>query len=214
MKICYIVGGMPVALLYRPVQPADFVIAADSGFETCRMLGVEPDLVVGDFDSLGHLPEHGNVLRFPVEKDTTDVGLALRAGIEHGYERFMMVGCAGGRPDHTAANYALLAWLARQGMRGVMPGDGFFVTAMTNSTLELPASCRGLVSVFAMGHAAGVTLEGLKYTLKDAVLTDDVPLGISNQFTGTRSRISVQDGTLLLMLEEQAGQDALEQLLA
>lgn len=213
MKICYIVGGMPVALLYRPVQPADFVIAADSGFDTCRRMGVEPDLVVGDFDSLGRMPEHGNVLRFPVEKDTTDVGLALRAGIERGFERFMLLGCAGGRPDHTAANYALLAGLARQGMRGVMPGDGFFVTALANGALELPASCRGLVSVFAMGRAAGVTLEGLKYPLKDAELTDDVPLGISNQFTGVRSRIAVQDGTLLLMLEEQAGQDALEQLL-
>ena len=59
-----------------------------------------------------------------------------------------------------------------------------------------------------------MTLEGLKYPLKDAELTDDVPLGISNQFTGVRSRIAVQDGTLLLMLEEQAGQDALEQLLS
>ncbi len=77
-RICYVVGAMSLTPALRPYpNPGDFVIAADRGFDSLMAYGVTPDLAVGDFDSLGHLPDHRNVIALPVEKDDTDMAFAL-----------------------------------------------------------------------------------------------------------------------------------------
>lgn len=161
------------------------VIAADKGYETLSRLGVHPGLVVGDFDSLGSVPDHPQVLRLPRIKDETDTGFALRQGLKRGYRRFVLLGCLGGRLDHTVANLQLLSWLSAQGAQGVLLGEGEAAAVVTEGTLSFPASMEGFVSVFcAGGTARGVTLEGLKYPLDHAELTSDFPLGVSNEFVG------------------------------
>lgn len=146
--------------------PGDLVIAADKGYETLSRLGVHPGLVVGDFDSLGSVPDHPQVLRLPRIKDETDTGFALRQGLKRGYRRFVLLGCLGGRLDHTVANLQLLSWLSAQGAQGVLLGEGEAAAVVTEGTLSFPASMEGFVSVFcAGGTARGVTLEGLKYPL-------------------------------------------------
>ena len=106
--LCYVVGAMPLdpGFILTPV-PGDLVIAADKGYETLSRLGVHPGLVVGDFDSLGSVPDHPQVLRLPRIKDETDTGFALRQGLKRGYWRFVLLGCLGGRLDHTVANLQL-----------------------------------------------------------------------------------------------------------
>ena len=115
-SLCYVVGAMPLdpGFILTPV-PGDLVIAADKGYETLSRLGVHPGLVVGDFDSLGSVPDHPQVLRLPRVKDETDTGFALRQGLKRGYRRFVLLGCLGGRLDHTVANLQLLSWLSAQG---------------------------------------------------------------------------------------------------
>ena len=72
--ICYIVGAMSLTPNLRPYPaPGDYVIAADRGFDSLLAYGVMPDLAVGDFDSLGHRPNHPNVIQLPAEKDDTDM---------------------------------------------------------------------------------------------------------------------------------------------
>ena len=67
----------------------------------------------------------------------------------------------------------------------------------------VPAACTGTISVFCTsGTASGVTLRGLYYPLTDAVLTSSFPLGVSNQFTGVPASVTVADGTLLIMWQE------------
>lgn len=203
-KICVIVGAMEPGELVIP--EGALVIAADSGLAHLERRGVQPDLIVGDFDSLGRVPEGGNVICHPVEKDDTDMLLAVRAGLERGCGTFLLWGGLGGRLDHTYANLQTLVFLAEHGGRGWLLGDGVAATAIRNGRLDFPPGRRGNISVFCPdGEAKGVDLVGLYYPLRDAKLTSAFPLGVSNQFTGEASSVSVREGTLLVMYDRAAG---------
>lgn len=180
------------------------VIAADAGYARCLALGIAPDLVIGDFDSLEHAPDAANVVRLPVEKDVTDMDAAVALALERGCAVLYLYGGMGGRPDHTLANYALLARLSRQGVRAVLYGEGYSVTAVTDGSLTLAGGRGETVSVFAWSEKAeGVTLRGLKYPLENAVLTNTFALGVSNSFAEETATVSVKRGTLLVMREQR-----------
>lgn len=198
--ICHIVGaGEFDAQSFCP-GPGDFVIAADAGYRSLMERNLTPHLVVGDFDSLGKIPEGDQVIRLPVEKDDTDMMAALRLGVERGFREFRLWGGTGGRMDHTLANLQSLVWLSQRGCRGRLMDRNWTAFAVTDGTLRFGAAHRGTVSVFCVGdRAAGVWLRGLKYPLEDAVLTCDFPLGVSNAFTGVESSITVGQGTLLVI---------------
>jgi len=86
---------MPLSWSLCPHPGAqDFLIAADKGYEALEAYGVPPNLVVGDFDSLGRRPNHPNVVQLPVAKDDTDMVYALREGLDRGYRRFVLLGGA------------------------------------------------------------------------------------------------------------------------
>ncbi len=204
-RICYVVGAMSLSLSLRPCPaPGDYVIAADRGYDSLMAYGVNPDLVVGDFDSLGEVPNHPNVIQLPAEKDDTDMVFALRQGLDLGYRRFVMLGGVGGRLEHTLGNLQLLDWLASQGAQGFLAGEKTVATAVRNGTLTFPAAMSGYLSVLCnSGTARGVTLRGLKYPLERYTMTGSFPLGVSNQFLGQPASVSVEDGCLLLLWEEK-----------
>ncbi len=203
-KICYIVGAMADRL---PDIPRDnsLVIAADGGLVALKRVGIEPDLIVGDFDSLGWIPEGENVIKHPVMKDDTDMMLAVKLAFQRGYRNIHIFGGLGGRTDHTIANIQTLAYIAGQGGTGFLSGGGEVMTVVKNGCLTFPAHCEGTVSVFAFGGIArGVCEDGLLYGLDNARLTADDPMGVSNEFVGSESRISVHDGMLLVIWTESS----------
>jgi thiamine pyrophosphokinase len=204
-RICYVVGAMSLSLSLRPCPvPGDYVIAADRGFDSLMAYGVTPDLAVGDFDSLGRTPNHPNVVQLPTEKDDTDMIFALRKGLELGYRRFVLLGGVGGRLDHTLGNLQSLDWLTTQGAQGFLAGEKTVATAIRDSSLTFPPSMSGGLSVFCnSGIAEGVNLSGVKYPLEDASLSNCFPLGVSNQFLGQNARITVREGSLLLLWEDK-----------
>lgn len=199
-KTCFIIGAGDFDGLLFPPEPGDLVIAADGGYLRMTALGIEADLVLGDFDSLGVVPDHPHVLRVPAEKDDTDMLLAVRTALEQGYTRLLLYGGLGGaRIDHSLANLQTLHFAAARGARAFLIGRGAVITAVRNGSLRFPADCRGYVSVFCTGaEARGVTLRGLKYELQNGTLRPDMPLGVSNEFTGVPAVVSVADGTLLI----------------
>lgn len=203
-KICYVVGAMSLTPALRPYPTTgDFVIAADRGFDSLMAYGVRPDMAVGDFDSLGHVPDHNNVIELPVEKDDTDMTYALRKGLELGYKRFVMLGGVGGRMDHTLANLQLLDFLATRGAQGILAGEKLVATAVHNGSFTFPDSLTGPLAVFCnSGEAKGVTMTGVKYPLENATLSGAYPMGVSNEFTGEGGSITVEDGSLVLIWEE------------
>ena len=201
-RICYVVGAMSLSLSLRPSPaPGDYVIAADRGYDSLMAYGVTPDLVVGDFDSLGYTPQHPNVTRPPAEKDDTDTMLALREGLRRGCDTFYLYGATGGaRLDHTLANLQSLAFLLRHRARGYLYDQNFVYTAIENETLALEREVDwGIVSLFSMGDCAEhITLDGLQYPLTDGTIDCGFPLGVSNHIVAPTARITVGRGPLLV----------------
>ena len=205
MGSCIIFCAAGFEALARPIGVGDHVIAADGGLRHTRKLGITPDTVLGDFDSLGFTPEGANV--FPVEKDDTDAMLAVRRGLQLGYREFLLYGSLDGpRLDHTVANFQTLQYLADHGAVGYLIGNTTMVTVVKDGSISFPVGATGTVSVFCMGpDAQGVTLEGLYYPLQNGTLTPGFPLGVSNHFTGANAKISVETGSLLVLWDRENG---------
>ena len=205
MKRCIIFCAGELADM--PFLPGveDLVIAADGGLRHCRGLEIVPDVILGDFDSLGQIPAGAQV--FPVEKDDTDTMLAVRRGLAEGCREFVILGgLEGPRLDHTVANFQTLMFLAEHGAQGYLLGKEQVVTVIRDGGVYFPGQPEGTVSVFCMGEdASGVTLEGLKYPLEDGTLTSGFPLGASNRFLGRQARICVKKGSLLLIYDRKNG---------
>ena len=201
MKRCFIFAAGSFYGLREAPRAGDVVIAADAGFRLCRELGVTPDLLMGDFDSMEAPKDFAHLIRVPVEKDDTDTMLAVREGLREGCTEFHIYGGTGGkRLDHTLANFQALLYLRRHGARGYLYDDDFCWTAIENETLTLERQVDwGIVSLFPQdGAAEGVTLTGLQYPLADARLTPDVGLAVSNHFLEERAAITVRKGALLV----------------
>ena len=206
MKECVIFCAADFNGLARPIGKDAFVIAADGGLRHTQKLKIAPDAVLGDFDSLGEVPDFGHVLRLPVEKDDTDMVRAVKEGLAKGEKEFHLLGGMGGqRSDHTVANMQTLAYLAAHGAKGWLYGDGERYTAICGpDTLTLASRDSGILSVFCLGaDAAGVTIRGAQYELENAALTAFFPLGVSNHFVGKAVRVSVDSGCLLIGIHDK-----------
>lgn len=201
MNRCYIVGAAPCDDNIPIPDESDYVIAADKGYSTLLNMGITPDLTVGDFDSLGFVPKVENIDIHPSVKDLTDISIALDRAVEMGYHDIYVFGALGGsRIEHTIANLQLAASMEKLGISVRMFGVGYAAQAVSNRRLEFDGSEKGFISVFAHGALAkGVTLNGLKYPLKDHTLSSDVPLGVSNEFLGVPSFVEVTDGTVIVI---------------
>ncbi|MBQ6937160.1 MAG: thiamine diphosphokinase [Clostridia bacterium] len=208
-KICYIIGASQEGLDEVIVNDsyANFIIAADGGFDALLKSSISPDLLLGDFDSINNLPECDSVLKFPVEKDYTDTFLAYEEGAKKGYCNFVIYGGTGGRLDHTIANIQTLANISKNGGRGFLIGNGTVITAVTNSVIEFPAETAGKAGVFAFGgDAIGVDISGMKYTAQKINISPYFPLGVSNEFINKSAKISVGNGTLIIVWYETSKQ--------
>lgn len=202
--VCYLIGAGEAPRTLPPPTAGDLVIAADAGLALAATLGLTPDIIVGDFDSLGYVPTGAEVITLPVEKDVTDMAAALEIGRARGYRDFYLAGGTGGRPDHTYANYQLLAACASRGEHAVLFGGTQHATAIADGgALRLPASGEETLSVFAAcGDAHGVTETGVYYPLAGATLHATDPLGVSNyRLAGAVTEITVARGTLLILFE-------------
>lgn len=210
-KVCVIVGAATTEkkdfLQYyknlKSTYKDSYVIAADKGYEFLSNNHIATDLIVGDFDSLGKIPEGSNVIKHPVMKDDTDLLLAIKEGLKRGCTFFAIFGGLGGRLDHTFGNLQLLGYLREHGARGILYGDRIHATIIKNEKIEFDANFCGILSVFAFGGLAeGVNLKNLKYELNDACLWSHIPLGVSNEFIGKSSKVEVRNGELLIMWEK------------
>ena len=205
MKTCNIFCAADFDGLLEKIRETDTVIAADGGFRHTEKLGIRPDVILGDFDSLGYTPRQANV--FPVEKDDTDAMLAVRRGLSMGCDRFLLYGSVDGpRLDHTVANFQTLQYLCDQGAFGYLVGKDYLITVLKEGTLRFSPSAEGIISVFCLGaDAEGVCIRGLKYPLENGRLSAGFPLGVSNAFTGQQAEISLQKGSLLILWDRKNG---------
>jgi thiamine pyrophosphokinase len=195
-------GGGPSRVPFE--TPDDtFVVAADVGLAEANRLGVSVDLLVGDLDSVSTADleafagSGGEVRRHPEDKDATDLDLALAEAIAAGVERVLVVGGDDGRLDHLIGNALVLASPRYEGVEI----DAVFGAArvhVVRSRRELTGVAGETVSLFALGGpATGVTTQGLRWPLENAVLQPGSSLGISNRLLEERASIAVGDGVVL-----------------
>jgi len=200
MKTCYIFGAAEGLPENFTKQNGDLLIAADAGLLHLERLNISPEIILGDFDSLGNVPQCGEVIQHPVKKDDTDTMLAVKTGFERGYKNFVLYGCTGKRLDHTLANLQTLNYIAEKGGNGYLCGDGFTATALKNGKINFTEKAKGNISVFSsVTKSKGVNIKGLLYELKDAEIEFNFPLGVSNEFIGKPSEIEVKDGTVIII---------------
>lgn len=200
MPVCYIISAGDCSKIEIDKKEKDLIIAADKGFEYCQRDGIVPDVVIGDFDSLGYYPEKDNVISLPVEKDDTDTSFAVKYAMDKGYEKIVIFGGTGGkRPDHTFANIALLSFISKNGGIGFLVSDNCTITAITDNTIKFSDDCKGDISVFSFDTVShGVTETGLYYNYNNADVRNCIVTGVSNSFTGQESTVNVKNGTLII----------------
>ena len=199
MKTCYIFGsalGFPKD--FKP-QEGDLVIGADAGYLKLESLGLTPHLPVGDFDSLGVIPQNCEIIKHPVKKDDTDTMLAVKIGYDRGYRNFCLCGCAGKRLDHTLANLQTLSYIAEKGGKAYLIGDDYIASAIKEDTISFNDSQKGNISVFSATDCCEVSITGLLYPVDRAKVTYDFPLGVSNSFIGEKAEITIHKGTAIII---------------
>lgn len=185
-----------------------YVVVADGGLKFLLKNGMLPDFFVGDLDSVELEGDLKDILKdipkeiVPVEKDDTDMALAVAKAYEKGYRNILLYGgCGGARISHTLANIQMMSFYAKKGCSLQMLGDGVRLEILHNASKTLSAAMKGSISVICLSDIAeGVTIQGLKYEYTGA-LTSDRTLGVSNSFVGKDAMVSVENGILLLVYE-------------
>ena len=211
MRVVIISGGYiddDFALAWLKDNKYDCMIAADSGMNFLYRNGIVPDVIAGDFDSVedesldefSGLPEV-EVLRLNPIKDDTDTEFVIREAIRRGAKEITVLGATGTRLDHVLANINLIGIGLEEDV-AIELVDNHNRIRMTDSYMEIRKNNQfgSFVSVLPVkGDARGVTLDGFKYPLEDANVNCFSSLGISNEIIADEAKISVKDGTLLVI---------------
>ena len=208
MKAIVVAGGDAAAEDAAHLADAEMVIAADSGAAWLTRVGVRPDLVIGDMDSidpalLDRLAMEGTTVeRHAADKDQSDGELALDRAVEAGADDVLILGALGGdRIDHELSNLLMLADPRWRGRRLRIVRDGTTVRALrAGERLELEAEPGDFVTLLALAaDAAGVRTEGLLFPLRGETLELGRSRGLSNQVDHVPASVSLDGGTLLVI---------------
>ena len=182
------------------LRPDDYMIYCDSGLRHMEALG-RPDLIIGDFDSHEDPKLQTETIVLPVVKDDTDSFFAAKKAAERGFGEVLMLGCIGGRLDHTLANISAMLWLRERGVKAVASdGRSDMQIIVPGETAEVPDSYPFFSLVTIDGPAEGVRVSGAKYELDGARIESSFQYAVSNEpVPGKTARISLEKGRLLLI---------------
>ena len=182
------------------------VVAVDAGYAHMKAGGKKPFAIIGDFDSLGHLPyaPGSRVMRFPAEKDESDLELALSYAEDQGADEVFVFGALGGRLDQTIATLQTARGFADAFGRLVLISAHEIVNVLgPNRTLTLEGSTADYVSVLSAVDAShDVCIRGFRYPF-EGTLTNDRSLGLSNVLDEGPASISVGDGVLFVIEQDE-----------
>ncbi len=225
MRIVIIANGAPPAQrdIDRWLRAGNLLLCADGGARAALALGLAPQHVIGDFDSLAEaelieLQRRGATLhRHPTHKDETDLELALTMAVSlpsssgretaNAGREIIILGAMGGRIDHELANMLLLAMPALKGARTMLAHGNerlFLIDARDGeTTAHLRGSAGDTVSLLPFGgDAHGITTAGLEYPLRDESLFVGPARGVSNVMLADEAHVALSAGMLLCVMTE------------
>ena len=203
MQRCVIIGGADIrdyVSIREYLRPDDFIVCCDSGLKHLDGLGVEPHLIIGDFDSHDDPKLPIETIVLPCEKDDTDTMAAVRETVSRGFDDFLLLGVFGNRMDHTLANVYILLWLDNRGKNALAVDDQSEFTIISRTPAYIPDRYPYFSLVAINGNAEGITIRDAKYTLENAEIHSEFQIGVSNEpLPGKTAEITVERGALLLI---------------
>lgn len=179
------------------IKPDDFLIAADSGLDHMKRLGLTADVAIGDMDSVKSGISAKEIVRLNVMKDETDTEAATLMAKERGADEILILAARGSRADHTTANMLLLKRLDDLGIKAHIADENNEIYFLNNE-IRLYGKKDDIVSILPLGDLCGVTTEGLFYELCDDTLYFGAARGVSNVMTGESCHITVKSGCALV----------------
>ena len=192
----------------KTIHDGDLIIAADGGAGHCLRLGITPDVLIGDLDSLGAgdlaaLEEaRVQIIRHPIEKDSTDLELALAFARDSGIQEVLVFGGLGARWDQTLANLLLPAAANFKDMHiRLLDGPQEVIALGAGERHEIHGRVGDTLSLIPLaGDAHGVSTSGLQYPLNGETLYFGSSRGISNIFVHTPVFVEFEDGLLICVV--------------
>jgi len=194
-------GNIEKTITDLKITKDDLIICADGGYDIARQLNIVPDYIIGDLDSLIKNPDRLNIkiIKAPSMKDETDTVLCINHALSEKCSDIYILGGTGNRLDHTYAVLQTLKYISENGSKGYFINDSETVLYLKNNSIGIDGKCK-YISVFSYSErSTGVDLKGFKYPLDNAELTNEFPLGISNELSN-KGEISVKNGELLIFL--------------
>ncbi|NLX70391.1 MAG: thiamine diphosphokinase [Clostridiales bacterium] len=207
MKVLIIANGdIGDSRKVKDVLPAaDYVICADGGLRHAKELGLVPDLILGDFDSLAHgvLEEYRTagvpIRKYPQDKDKTDTQIAVDIAIDMGATHVYLLGAFGSRWDHSYANMMMLYRLAKRNIEAWIL-DAHNIVMVSNGVVRIKGQAGQFISLLPLGEDVHIiSTQGLKYPIIDKWLPLDFPYGISNVFVQPYAEIQIGEGWLIIV---------------
>ncbi len=202
---CAIVCGAPIdnlSWLKDELKSYDSIIAADSGYDHLVKIGITPQVLIGDLDSIVSYPTNTPVIKYPSKKDDTDFSICLGYCLKHQYMSVDVYGAWGNRAGHSLAAIFTMLQYFKLGMKIRILTESSCMFLVSEKCI-IPRN-NGYVSIFPLNdNASGVTLKGFEYSLNNYDLESCSPLGVSNRILNEFGEISLKTGNLLVIIENE-----------
>ena len=195
-------GTIDSANIYCKPKDGDLTVAADSGWHNALHLGITPQVLLGDFDSIGldNVPAAEEVLQVPSEKDRTDTQLAVDLALSRGADDIVIVGGLSGRLDHSLSNLGVLEALGERHVPATVEDGLNRVRFLRDTGVLIARSGYTYLSLLAADRAVkGVSVDGCKYSLKNARLLRSCGWTVSNEITGNCALVEVRRGGIYVI---------------
>lgn len=195
-------SGFPLSSYCNGAIQCKMIIAADGGVRNCLSLGIKPDLIVGDMDSIDSSSDSITSgierIKFPKKKDKTDTECAVDIAFQRNCEQVTIIGGMGKRFDHTLGNISLLA--KYPGRIGLATPNGLTIALAQNHKCSFEGPLGAVVSIIVWGSEACVVSSGLEYQLNGQPIFTGTK-GISNRITKSPAFLYVNFGIIILYIE-------------
>ena len=183
------------------LRESDFIIAADGGTRHALALGLTPNIIIGDLDSLNveRLTFNAEIIQSPADKNETDLELAIQHALTLNPEQIIIAAALGGRLDQTLANIALVSNVQRS-TSNVRLDDGIEEVFFCRDEYTIKGTSGDIISLIPwQGEVTGIVTTGLKWTLQNEILYPQKTRGISNEMMNDTATIQIKSGLLLII---------------
>lgn len=209
MKTLIITGGKinkNFAKKYLKSNKYDIIIAVDKGLETIDYLKLEPQYILGDFDSVNtkilekYKPQNIKIIKLNPEKDLTDTHSAIDLALEIKSTEITILGAIGTRLDHTMANIHILKQALDKNIKAKIVNEKNEIELIDKEIIIKKDDNYKYVSIIPLTtNVTGITIEGMKYIINDYTLSIGDSLGVSNEQIDKEAKISIKTGILVVI---------------